>query len=70
MSDEPEKPRFREHLHEMREALGGIGHDLRTDAADAPHLARVGTKGLLERAAGVKRRPPHEWSEPADEAQR
>jgi len=65
MSEEPEPPRFREHLHEMREALSGLGHDVKTDVADAPRVAREGTKNALARAAGVRRTPIHEWSDPA-----
>ena len=65
MSEEPEPPRFREHLHEMREALAGIGHDVKTDVADAPHVAREGTKNALARAAGVRRTPMREWSDPS-----
>ena len=43
MTEEPEPPRFREHMHEMREALAGLGHDVKTDVADAPRVAREGT---------------------------
>ena len=65
MSEEPEPPRFREHLREMREAVAGLGHDVRTDFADAPRVAREGTKNALARAAGVRRSPIREWSDPA-----
>jgi hypothetical protein len=65
MSEEPEAPRFREHLHEMREALTGLSRDVKTDVADAPHVAREGTKNALARAAGVRRTPLREWSDPA-----
>jgi len=64
MSEETEDPRFREHLHEMREALAGIGKDVKTDVADAPHVAREGAKNAMARAAGVRRTPMREWSEP------
>lgn len=64
MTEETPPPRFREHLHEMREALAGIGHDVKTDVEDAPHVAREGTKNALARAAGVRRTPMHEWAEP------
>ncbi|HTT44986.1 MAG TPA: hypothetical protein VMH38_03090 [Thermoplasmata archaeon] len=64
MSEETEAPRFREHLHEMREALAGIGKDVKTDVADAPHVAREGAKNAMARAAGVRRTPMREWSEP------
>jgi hypothetical protein len=64
MSDEIERPRFREHLHEMREALGGIGKDVGTSVVDAPHRAKEGTKNALARAAGIRKTPLEEWSEP------
>lgn len=67
MTDETERPRFREHLREMREALGGIGKDIETDVSHAPHLAKEGTKNALARAAGIRRTPMHEWSEPESE---
>jgi hypothetical protein len=67
MTDEIDRPRFREHLHEMGEALGGMGKDVASDVADAPHLAKEGTKNALARAAGVRRTPMREWSEPASE---
>jgi len=64
MSDENERPRFREHLREMSAALGGIGKDVGTSVADAPHLAKEGTKNALARAAGIRRTPMREWSDP------
>lgn len=64
MSKKTEPPRLREHLHEMREALTGLGNDVRTDVADAPHLAREGAKNAMARAAGIRRSPMKEWSEP------
>lgn len=64
MTDESERPGFREHLHEMRRALGGIGKDVEVEVADAPHLAKEGTKNVLARAAGVRRTPMREWTEP------
>jgi hypothetical protein len=70
MTEETQPPRFREHLHEMREALAGIGGDIKTDVADAPHVAREGTKNALARAAGIRRGSMHEWSEPASETQK
>jgi hypothetical protein len=68
MTDESDRPRFRDHLHEMREALGGIGKDVELDLADAPHLAKEGTKNALARAAGVRRTTLREWTEPASDA--
>jgi len=64
MTEEREQPRFREHLHEMRQALGGIGKDVKIDVADAPRLAREGAKNSLAKAAGIRRDPMREWSEP------
>jgi len=49
----------------MREAVAGLGRDVKTDVADAPRVAREGTKNALARAAGVRRTPIHEWSDPA-----
>ena len=65
MSDESETPGFREHLHEMRKAVGGIGKDVEIDVAGAPRLAKEGTKNALARAAGVRRSALREWNEPA-----
>jgi len=45
--------------------VAGLGHDVRTDVADAPRVAREGTKNALARAAGVRRSPIREWSDPA-----
>jgi hypothetical protein len=67
MTDESDRPRFREHLHEMGKALGGIGKDVEINVADAPHLAKEGTKNALARAAGIRRTPMREWTEPASE---
>jgi hypothetical protein len=67
MTDESEQPGFREHLHEMRKALGGIGKDVKIDVAAAPALAKEGTKNALARAAGVRRTPMREWNEPESE---
>jgi hypothetical protein len=67
MTDEIDRPRFREHLHEMREAFGGIGKDVATDVAAAPHLAKEGTKNALARAAGIRRTTLREWTEPGSE---
>jgi len=64
MSDEPERPKFREHLQEMGAALGGIGRDVGTSVSDAPHLAKEGAKDAFARAAGIRRKPLKEWSSP------
>lgn len=66
MTDEPSPPRFREHLHDLRAAIAGLGKDVRTDVADAPHVAKEGTKNALARAAGIKRTPMQEWQDPAE----
>lgn len=65
MTDDVERARFREHVREMREALSGIGKDIEMDVSDAPRLAKQGAKNALARAAGIRRTPMHEWSEPA-----
>ncbi len=67
MPEESEQPRFREHLRDMRRALGGIGRDVEIDVAGAPRLAKEGTQNALARAAGVRRTPMKEWNEPARE---
>ncbi len=67
MTDEEDRPRFREHLRDLGRALGGMGKDIGRDAVEAPHLARVGTKNALARAAGIRRTPMQEWSEPDPE---
>jgi len=64
MSEESESPKFREHLREMREALSGIGKDVKTDVANAPRLAKDGTKNAFARAAGIRKTPMREWTEP------
>ena len=64
MSDEKERPKFRQHLREVGAALGGIGRDVGTSVSDAPHLAKEGTKNALARAAGIRRTPMKEWSDP------
>jgi hypothetical protein len=64
MTEEERKPQFREHLHEMREALGGIGKDVEVDVAGAPRLAKEGAKNALARAAGIRRGPMRSWSDP------
>lgn len=66
MPEEKERPRLREHLHEIREALGGIGKDVELEVEDAPHNVKEGTKNALARAAGVRRTPVHEWRAPSD----
>ena len=65
MTEESAPPRFREHLHELREAVAGIGKDVERDVVDAPHVAKEGTKNALARAAGIRRTPMREWPEPA-----
>jgi len=67
MTEETTPPRFREHLHEMREALTGIGKDVEVDVAHAPRVAKEGTRNALARAAGVRRSPMRQWDEPASE---
>lgn len=64
MTEETSPPRFREHLHEMRQALAGIGKDVETDVAHAPRVAKEGTKNALARAAGVRRTPMKPWTDP------
>jgi len=51
----------------MREAIGGLGKDVKTDVADAPHVVKEGTKNAFARAAGIRRTPMREWSEPNGE---
>ena len=63
MSEDTDRPRFREHLHELREAVSGIGKDIEHDVADSPHLAKEGTRNVLARAAGVRRTPMREWKD-------
>lgn len=70
MPEESERPNFREHLREIRHALGGLGHDVEIDAAHAPHLAKEGTKNALARAAGVRRGSMPTWTEPSEEERR
>jgi hypothetical protein len=67
MPEESEQPRFKEHLRDMRHALGGIGRDVEIDVTGAPHLAKEGTKNALARAAGIRRTPMKEWTEPVAE---
>ncbi|MGI0131935.1 MAG: hypothetical protein ACREDK_02385 [Thermoplasmata archaeon] len=67
MTDEIERPRLREHLREMGQALGGIGKDVAIDVAHAPSAAKEGTKNALARAAGIRRSPMHPWTEPSPE---
>jgi hypothetical protein len=64
MTEERETPKFREHLREMSGALKGIGRDIETDVSDAPHVAKEGAKNALAKAAGIRRTPMKEWSEP------
>jgi len=70
MTEETPPARFREHLHEMRDALSGLGRDVKTDVEDAPHVAREGTKNAFAKAAGIRRTPMHEWSEPESAAEK
>jgi len=70
MTEESETPRFREHLHEMKQALSGLGKDVKTDVSDAPHVAKEGAKNAFARAAGIRRAPMHEWSDPATDAEK
>lgn len=64
MSEDPEPPRFRKHLKGIEDALAGVGRDIETDVAHAPQLAKEGTKNALAWAAGVKRTPMREWTDP------
>jgi hypothetical protein len=63
MSEETDPPRFREHLREMRQALTDLGRDVKNEAADAPRVAREGTKNAFARAAGIRRTPMRAWSD-------
>lgn len=67
MSDERDGSRFREHLHQLRSALSGIGRDVKIDVEDAPHAAKEGTRNALARAAGIRRGPMKGWSAPTDD---
>ncbi|MFY9717986.1 MAG: hypothetical protein WAK40_08690 [Thermoplasmata archaeon] len=67
MTDETGGPGIRQHLREIRKALGGLGSDVKIEVADAPHLAKEGTKNAFARAAGVRRSSMREWSEPTGE---
>ena len=67
MTDEIDRPRFREHLREMRKSFGDIGKDVEIDVAHAPRLAKEGTKNVLARAAGIRRTTLREWTEPGSE---
>ena len=64
MSDLEERPRLREHMSEIRKALHAIGKDVEIDVADAPHLAKEGTKNAFAAAAGVRRKPIRGWEPP------
>jgi hypothetical protein len=64
MVEETEPTRFREHLRQLRGALAGLGKDVEHDVANAPDLAKERTKDALARAAGVRRGPMRQWSEP------
>ncbi len=44
--------------------MAGIGRDVKTDVVDAPHLAKEGAKNAFAKAAGIRRTPMREWSEP------
>jgi hypothetical protein len=67
MNEETDRPRLREHLREVKNALRGIGKDVELDVADAPHVVKEGTQNALARAAGIRKTPMHEWSEPSAE---
>ena len=64
MTEETSKPQLREHLHEIREALGGLGRDVEVGVADAPHAVKEGTRNTLAKAAGIRRTPMREWRTP------
>jgi len=66
MPDERETPRIREHLREMREAVGGLSRDVKTDVTDAPRALKEGTKNAFARAAGIRRTPMREWTAPSE----
>ena len=68
MTEDTERPKFRDHLREMGSALTGLGKDVERDVADAPHVAKEGAKNAFARAAGIRRTPMREWkdTEPAD----
>jgi hypothetical protein len=68
MADQDDRTEVREHLREIRRALGGIGQDVKVDLEDAPHNVKEGTRNTLARAAGIKRTPMREWSPPATQA--
>ncbi|MFZ1023737.1 MAG: hypothetical protein WAN87_06350 [Thermoplasmata archaeon] len=70
MADDSDRPRFREHLHDLGKALGEICKDVKMDVAEAPHLAKEGTRNTLPRVAGVRRTTMHEWTEPSPEEPR
>jgi hypothetical protein len=63
MSEDTEKPRFREHLREIRGALGGLGKDVELDVTHAPRVVKEGTKNAFAKAAGVRRGPMPEWGD-------
>jgi len=67
MTDSTNQPGFREHLRQIRQAFGGLGKDVEIDVANAPRLAKEGTRNALARAAGVRRGSMREWSEPVTE---
>jgi len=67
MTDSTSQPGFREHLRQIRQAFGGIGKDVEIEVANAPRLAKEGTKNALARAAGVRRGSMREWTHPEAE---
>jgi hypothetical protein len=66
-TDEPERPGFRAHPREIRQAFGGLGRDVKIDVANAPHLAKEGIKNALARAAGIRQTSMREWTHPDSE---
>ena len=64
MTEETNRPQLREHLRDIRRALGGIGKDVEIEVGDAPRNVKEGTKNTLARAAGIRRTPMREWAPP------
>jgi hypothetical protein len=63
MSDPADRPKFREHLREIGQALGGIGKDVELGATNAPRAAKEGARNAMAKAAGIRRTPLKEWSD-------
>lgn len=70
MTDSSDQSGFREHLRQIRQAFGGIGRDVKINVANAPRLAKEGTKNTLARAAGIRRTSMREWTHPEVEEQK